>query len=133
MTQAEQQDVCEAHERRRQDMRLREMLKDDSITLFTLEGQLKVCGCFLVMLVAIAGILASAWAIIYAILDWRKQELAAYTDLVKDWNLTRRYQFTSISMYLSTEKSHDTDQDSSNTSSQQMQRIGPMEPVKYEL
>ena len=64
-------------------MRLREMLKDDSITLFTLEGQLKVCGCFFVMLIAIAGILASAWAIIYAILDWRKQELAAYTDLVR--------------------------------------------------
>jgi len=46
-------------------MKLSEMLKDDSVTLFTLEGQLKVCGCLIVMIVAIAGMIASCWAIVY--------------------------------------------------------------------
>ena len=44
----------------------------------------------MVLLVAMAGMIASAWAIVYAILDWRKQELAAYGDLVKQWNLKYR-------------------------------------------
>ena len=63
MTVAEQEDVIEAHERRRRLLKLSD-LKDDSVSLFTLEGQLKVCGCLIVMLIAIAGMIASCWAIV---------------------------------------------------------------------
>lgn len=77
-------------------MKLSEMLKDDSVTLFTLEGQLKVCGCLIVMIVAIAGMIASCWAIVYSVFDWRKQELHAYASIVKEWNLEHRIRFEDL-------------------------------------
>lgn len=55
----------QAHRRRRTEIDSRSILRDSQVTLITLEGQLKVCGCFLVLLVAIAGLIASGYAIFY--------------------------------------------------------------------
>ena len=65
MAQIEEQEILEAHRRRRNLEKARSIFKDDSVTLFTLEGQLKICGCLVVLAVALATLAASICAISY--------------------------------------------------------------------
>ena len=65
MEREEQEETMEAHRRHRNENRMRSIFRDETVTLVTLEGQLKVCGCFIVLLVAAAGIFASLCAIFY--------------------------------------------------------------------
>ena len=51
--------------RHRNEIKMRSVFRDETVTLLTLEGQLKVCGCFIVLLLAIAGIGSSLCAIFY--------------------------------------------------------------------
>ena len=65
MQMREEQEILEAYSRRRNELKSRSILRDDSVTLLTTEGQLKVCGCFIVLIVAITGFTASVYAICY--------------------------------------------------------------------
>lgn len=61
----DERETLEAHRLRKIELRSRSILKDDQVTLLTLEGQLKVCGCFIILLVALFGICASMYCLIY--------------------------------------------------------------------
>ena len=65
MEREEQEEILEAHRRLRNENSMRSIFRDEAVTLVTLEGQLKVCRCCIVLLVAAAGILASLCAILY--------------------------------------------------------------------
>lgn len=65
MERQEAEEIAQAHLRRRNELQSRSIMRDSQVTLITLEGQLKVCGCFLVLLVALAGLISSAYAIFY--------------------------------------------------------------------
>ena len=42
------------------------LFRDEKVTLITLEGQFKVCGCFFVLILAIVGLMASLWAVFHS-------------------------------------------------------------------
>ena len=39
---------------------------DEKVTLITIEGQFKVCGCFFILILAVAGLCASLWCTFHA-------------------------------------------------------------------
>ena len=42
------------------------IFRDEKVTLITMEGQFKVCGCFFILILAVAGVCASLWSIFHA-------------------------------------------------------------------
>lgn len=65
MERRDREEIREAHRLHDNEIKMRSILRDENVTLLTLEGQLKVCGCFLVLVIAVLGLIASLFAIIY--------------------------------------------------------------------
>ena len=64
MERRDREEIREAHRLHDNEIKMRSILRDENVTLLTLEGQLKVCGCFLVLVIAVLGLIASLFAII---------------------------------------------------------------------
>lgn len=65
MERRDREEIREAHRLHDNEIKMRSILRDENVTLLTLEGQLKVCGCFLVLVIAVLGFAASLFAIVY--------------------------------------------------------------------
>mgnify|MGYP000904140688 CR=1 FL=1 len=64
--------------------------------LLTLEEQLKACGCVVVLIIALGGIAASIWTIIYSFQGWREYDMDIYTNDVLMWNETEHSLFEGL-------------------------------------
>lgn len=129
MERRDQREIQEAHRRRNNEIKMRSILRDENVTLLTLEGQLKVCGCFIVLLIAIFGLCASLFCIGYvsnillvfitffvhqSFAEWREYDLRLYENQVdvssnlsvysfifkQDWNTGGRKVFEDLPIYI---------------------------------
>lgn len=100
MERRDREEIREAHRLHDNEIKMRSILRDENVTLLTLEGQLKVCGCFLVLVIAVLGLIASLFAIIYSFGEWREYDLKLYVRQVEDWNEVNRYQFEDLNIYI---------------------------------